>query len=216
MAFRNFAKQNYININILRGKLMKKVCIPIAMLILMSMLVGCGNSTADNSNDTTTTTTAQTETQLETETIADTQTTESTEENSTSGDTVDLSAMVDEITSKVEWASLLEIEDDELISEFFTLDPNNPNYKQLLVMQCPMSAVIAEIILIQADDVDSAMDDLSVRQEKLINTDAYYPEHKEIAENSIINHVGDIVYFIAGENAEDSEKVLIDYINQLG
>lgn len=132
-----------------------------------------------------------------------------------STDTIDLDAIVDEITTKVEWANLATIEDESLISEFFKLDVNNPNYEQLLVKQCPMSAVIAEIILIQTDHVESAMDDLQVRKQKLIDTDAYYPEHKEVAEKSIIGSYDDIAYFIAGESSEDSEKVLLEYLKTL-
>lgn len=138
-------------------------------------------------------------------------------ENTSSNDVfqVDLNAIVDEITSKIEWASLTTIEDEELISEFFTLDANNSNYRQLLVKQCPMSAVISEIILIQSNDVQSAMEDLQTRKQKLIDVDAYYPEHKEIAENSIVGSYGDIAYFIASETAEESETVLREYLDGL-
>jgi hypothetical protein len=139
----------------------------------------------------------------------------STETTQTVETTVNLENVVEAITSQVEWASLTTIDDSELISEFFKLDSDNPNYEQLLVKQCPMSAVIAEIILIQANDVDSAMDDLQARKQKLIDTDAYYPEHKLIAEDSIIGYYGDVVYFLAGENAQDSEKVLIEYLGSL-
>ena len=78
-----------------------------------------------------------------------------------------------------------------------------------------MSAVIAEIILIQAEDTQSAMQDLQARKDKLINTDAFYPEHKEIAEQSIVGSYGDIVYFIADYDAQESEKVLLEYLKTL-
>ena len=106
-------------------------------------------------------------------------------------------------------------DDKDIIQEYFTLQADNPNYKQILVMQCPMSAVIAEIILIQAEDTQSAMQDLQARKDKLINTDAFYPEHKEIAEQSIVGSYGDIVYFIADYDAQESEKVLLEYLKTL-
>jgi hypothetical protein len=169
--------------------MIKNLALALILTLATVSLVGCGSNTNN------------------------TQPLEVTEENESISE-VDLQAMVDYITSNVEWASLMQIDDPDLISEYFTLDATNPNYKQLLVSQCPMSAVIAEIILIQAEDVQSAKDDLNARRDKLINTDAYYPEHKEIAEESIIGNVGDIVYFIAGENAQESEDVLVEYLNQ--
>lgn len=176
---------------------MKKKLV-IFLNILTIMLVGCGNSNQNNNDNTINSTTSQEES--------------SQNENLKN---VDLNAIVDEITSKIEWASLDTVQDDTLISEFFTLDVNNPNYKQLLVKQCPMSAVIAEIILVQTTDVNSTMKDLEVRKQKLINTDAYYPEHKKIAEESIIGNYDDIVYFIASDSAKDSEKILIEYLDSL-
>lgn len=193
---------------------MKKLILWLVISCMVSSFVACGkNNSNDISEDTTT---LNTTTQFENTAINETtqkQTSES--ESSTNDSNIDLKAIVDEITSKEEWASLTQIEDDDLINEYFTLDASNSNYRQLLVMQCPMSAVIAEIILIEADDTKSAMQDLQARKDKLINTDAYYPEHKEIAESSIIGTHGNIVYLIAGENAESSEKILIDYMDSL-
>ena len=157
------------------------------------MLVGCGNTNDNTSNSN-----------------QDSSTTSQVQEIS-----VDLTSIVNEITSKVEWASLSVIDDDQLISEFFKLDANNPNYKDILVEQCPMSAVIAEIILIQANDVNSAMKDLEVRKQKLIDTDAFYPEHKEIAQQSIVGSYGNIAYFLASDSSAESEKVLKEYLDSL-
>lgn len=157
------------------------------------MLVGCGNTNDNTSNSN-----------------QDSSTTSQVQEIS-----VDLTSIVNEITSKVEWASLSVIDDDQLISEFFKLDANNPNYKDILVEQCPMSAVIAEIILIQANDVNSAMEDLEVRKQKLIDTDAFYPEHKEIAQQSIVGSYGNIAYFLASDSSAESEKVLKEYLDSL-
>lgn len=193
---------------------MKKITLLLIISSMLVSMVGCGNSSSNN-NATSDTTTTQTAEESITDTIAETTIEETSVNGEQSAGSVDLQAIVDEITSKEEWASLSKIEDDALISEFFKLNPNNPNYKQLLVMQCPMSAIIAEIILIETDDTKSAMEDLKVRREKLINTDAYYPEHKEIAEESIVGSHGKIAYFIAGDEAEDSEKILINYLDSL-
>lgn len=188
---------------------MKKFNILLSLLMMLSLTVACGNSNTDDSN--TNTDSVQTTIQEDSSQNAEVQDTSSSTENQA----IDLNAIVNEVTSKVEWAKLDTIEDASIINDFFTLDAENSNYNQLLVMQCPMSAVIAEIILIDANDVDSAIQDLNARRDKLINTDAFYPEHKEIAEQSIIGNRGNIVYFIASQNAQESEKILLEYLDSL-
>jgi len=125
---------------------------------------------------------------------------------------------VEKVTAEVEWAQLDRISDPDIMNEFFKLDANNENYNDILVMQCPMSSVIAEIILIDAKDgqVDDAKADLEARKEKLINVDAFYPDSKTIAEDSIIGVYNNIAYFIAGENAADSEQILIKELENQG
>lgn len=198
---------------------MKKFTILISLLMILSSMVACSGS---NTNDSTTNT-EYVQTTIQEDTSNNQITEENSSENTEVQDTssseenqsIDLEAIVNEVTSKTEWASLDKIEDNSIIKEFFTLDAENPNYNQLLAMQCPMSASIAEIILIDAIDVDSAIQDLNVRREKLINTDAYYPEHKELAEQSIIGSSGNIVYFIANYDAQESEKILLEYLDSL-
>ena len=125
---------------------------------------------------------------------------------------------VEKVTAEVEWAQLDRISDPDIMNEFFKLDMNNENYNDILVMQCPMSAVIAEIILIEAKDgqVETAKADLETRKEKLINVDAFYPDSKTIAEDSIVGVYNNIAYFIAGENAAESEQILIKELENQG
>lgn len=197
--------------------MLKKLMLCLIISCMTVSLVACGQSNSNNDIQDTSNTdsTAQTTVEETSESETSQDETSSSDDTTSNSDVVDLHAMVDEITSKVEWASLSEIDDKDIIQEYFTLQADNPNYKQILVMQCPMSAVIAEIILIQAEDTQSAMQDLQARKDKLINTDAFYPEHKEIAEQSIVGSYGDIVYFIADYDAQESEKVLLEYLKTL-
>lgn len=198
--------------------MLKKLMLCLIISCMTVSLVACGQSNSSNDvQDTSTTTDSTTQTTIEETSESETSQdeTSSSDDTTSNSDVVDLHAMVDEVTSKVEWASLSEVEDKDIIQEYFTLQADNSNYKQILVMQCPMSAVIAEIILIQAEDTQSAMQDLQARKDKLINTDAFYPEHKEIAEQSIVGSYGDIVYFIADSDAQESEKVLLEYLKTL-
>ncbi|MEE7582619.1 MAG: DUF4358 domain-containing protein [Oscillospiraceae bacterium] len=197
--------------------MLKKLMLCLIISCMTVSLVACGQSNSNNDIQDTSNTdsTAQTTVEETSESETSQDETSSSDDTTSNSDVVDLHAMVDEVTSKVEWASLSEIDDKDIIQEYFTLQADNPNYKQILVMQCPMSAVIAEIILIQAEDTQSAMQDLQARKDKLINTDAFYPEHKEIAEQSIVGSYGDIVYFIADYDAQESEKVLLEYLKTL-
>ena len=197
--------------------MLKKLMLCLIISCMTVSLVACGQSNSNNDIQDTSNTdsTAQTTVEETSESETSQDETSSSDDTTSNSDVVDLHAMVDEVTSKVEWASLSEDDDKDIIQEYFTLQADNPNYKQILVMQCPMSAVIAEIILIQAEDTQSAMQDLQARKDKLINTDAFYPEHKEIAEQSIVGSYGDIVYFIADYDAQESEKVLLEYLKTL-
>ena len=108
------------------------------------------------------------------------------------------------------------ITDNEIAQEFFKLNLENPEYKDIVIMQCPMSAVLAEMIIIETDNVDGAKADLEARKDKLINVDAFYPNAVEIAENSIVGTYNNIVYFIAAENAEASEEILRAELEKMG
>lgn len=120
---------------------------------------------------------------------------------------------VEKALSESEWPTMSEITDDVILKEFFLLDPEN--YDELIVMQCPVSAIMSEIIIIRSDDVASAESDLEARQKKAIETDAWYPEDQELAASSIVGTNGDYAYFIIGQNASAAEKSINDYISSL-
>lgn len=126
-----------------------------------------------------------------------------------------LMPMVESVLNSAEWPYLEEITDSYIISEYFTLDAENANYNELIVMQCPMSAVMSEIIIINAEDTDAAKADLDARRQKAIDTDAWYPDDQVNAENSIVGVNGSYVYFIIGNNAAEGEQALNDYIDAL-
>lgn len=107
-----------------------------------------------------------------------------------------LKPIIEKITSESEWPALDMVTDPTILSEYFLLDASNENYKEMIVMQCPISAVMSEIIIIQADDVDAAAEDLKARQQKAIDQDAWYPDDIDMANNSIVGTCGDYAYFI--------------------
>ena len=127
-----------------------------------------------------------------------------------------LKPIIEKITSESEWPALDMVTDPTILSEYFLLDASNENYKEMIVMQCPISAVMSEIIIIQADDVDAAAEDLKARQQKAIDQDAWYPDDIDMANNSIVGTCGDYAYFIIGSEAETAEKIINDYVTNNG
>ncbi len=213
---------------------MKKILAAVAALAMTGLLLaGCGNN-----NETVTETTTESVTESVTEATKETteETTDSSDEavdtddmtddvtdgegTDSSDDTV-LMPMFDEenvnplqnlvlatMGDFSDWPSLAEVNDEFILSDYFLLDKNNPNYEQLIVMQCPMSAVMCEIIIIKADDVDAAKADLKARQKKAQDTDAFYPDDIERAGNSIVGTKGDYAYFLICENPTEAESLL--------
>lgn len=120
---------------------------------------------------------------------------------------------VEKALSESEWPSMSEITDEVILKEFFLLDP--AKYDEFIVMQCPISAIMSEIIIIKSDDVASAEADLEARKQKAIDTDAWYPEDQELAASSIVGTNGDYAYFIIGSSASEAEKSINDYISSL-
>ncbi len=112
-----------------------------------------------------------------------------------------------------EWPVMAEVTDSFMLTEFFLLDGENENYNDLLVLQCPISAVMSEIIIIDAADADAAKEDLEARRTKAIETDAWYPNDKELAEASIVGTNGNYAYFIIGTYAAEAENAINAYID---
>ena len=126
-----------------------------------------------------------------------------------------LMPMIDKVLSESEWPAMAEVTDSVILNEFFLLDPTNENFSEMIVMQCPISAVMSEIIVIRSDDIAAAEEALKARQTKAIEQDAWYPNDQELAAASIVGTNGSYAYFIIGENAEAAEKSINDYIDSL-
>ena len=126
-----------------------------------------------------------------------------------------LQTVVDAALAVGEWPSMMEITDTMMLTEYFKLDPENANYRYLMVMQCPMSATMSEIIIIEADDVDAAKADLEARREKAITQDAWYPNDVELAEASIVGTEGSYAYFILAGSAAEAETAIVEALKAL-
>lgn len=213
--------------------LMKKILAAIAAVAMTGLLLaGCSSKTEETVTTAETTVETTTEATEET-TVASEDTTVSEETSAEEGtdaeddseaevmmpmfDEENVNPLQDLVVSAMgdfsEWPMLAEVTDEEVISDYFLLDKNNANYEQLIVMQCPMSAQMCEIIIIKAADTDAAKADLEARQKKAQDTDAFYPNDVERAANSIVGTKGDYAYFLFCENPTAAEELLTAAIN---
>lgn len=122
---------------------------------------------------------------------------------------------VEKALSESEWPVMAEVTDEVILKEFFLIDPADANFKELIVMQCPISAAMSEIIIINAEDVSAAEETLEARKTKAIEQDAWYPNDQELAAASIVGTNGNYAYYIIGENASSAEQSINDYISSL-
>ena len=172
---------------------MKKI-LSLALCALMSVavFVGCSSGDADSNAN--------------------------SDASSSVADTVkDVSAkeVVDTIMKAGEWPMLQPIEDNAMLKEYMLIDAESPDFEEVYAVRPMMSGVISEVIVIKAVDgkIDAAKSALEARKEKLVSTDAFYPEHKEFAENAVIETVGNYAILICHEKTDEGLKAAQDFLN---
>ena len=195
-----------------------------ALTMCAAMFTACGKDSGTGEAETTTTSQTQSETkkETETETEAVSQTEEITDENTdvteeSAGGAEEasgsiLSQAADAALADASWPALERLEDPDFIADFFLLDASNANYKDLLVLKCPMSANLSELIIIEAEDVSAAEADLDARRTKAVENDAWYPDDVEKAGASIVGSEGSFAYFIMGSDPESVEAALVEFL----
>ena len=195
----------------------KNIAAVLAALMCIG-LTGCGDKTTDEV--TTSAETSETTEAPDTEAPQDGAEAEASGEydtESAEGETSEnpLRHIADAGLAVGEWPALWEVDDDMILEDFFLLDASNANYRNMIVLQCPMSANMTELIIIEADDVNAAKADLEARQKKAQEKDAWYPDDIERAGASIVGTEGDYAYFIMCAAPDEVEKALTDYIKSL-
>ncbi len=205
---------------------MKKIFAYFAALTLCTALLSSCTSSNDNDDATTTESTTSA-------TVLDETTTEDLSEDSTGDEEIlpdedvnpdedlteqsenPLAVLSSSVINEETWPAMMEVTDETFIKEFFTIDVTDENIKEYIVMQCPMSSAMAELIVLKADDVEAAKEVLVARQEKAISSDAFYPNDVEIAGKSIVGSSGDYAYFIMSQESSSDEEALISAIEAL-
>lgn len=196
-------------------KRMKRIlAATLSLIIAAGMLSACSSNDDKEPQNTDSVTSAPSESV----TSQDSETSESVSDEGENANN-DVSRISDAINQTGEWTSLMEVDDAERLKEYFQLDPANENYIEISVKQAMISAAFAEIIVIKAADgkVDDVVKDLEDRKKKLIEQDAFYPEHKDVAEQALIGSEGNFAYLIVGSEdnkaCEDAAKNAIKELN---
>ena len=205
-------------------KIKKNIVMIMAAVMAVSSLAACGSNgqteetTASETVSETASETAAPETESSEESTSETSenVSETETEESTEGETGEdesavspLMEYADAARSAGEWPEMEAVSDKYILSDYFLLDADNENYRDLLVMQCPMSANMSEFIIIEADDTQAAADDLKARREKAQNGDAFYPDDVDKANDAIVGTAGDYAYFIMCFEPEKAEEALL-------
>lgn len=209
---------------------MKKILAAVAALAVSGLLLaGCSDNNSTNADDATvdTTTSISEETTEETEDTSAEETDEIIDDSADDeeSDVIMPSFNPEEANPLQElvlaamgdfsnWPYLDEVTDDFIFSDYFLLDKSNENYEQIIAMQCPMSAQMCEIIIIKANDVETAKADLEARQKKAQDTDAFYPDDIERAANSIVGTKGSYAYFLICPDPVTAEQLLTEAISE--
>lgn len=182
------------------------------------LLAGCGSGNNDKETESSrpseiSSVSVSESTNPETEnTVSDTSPDTESGTDTESADTETVNPLADYTAAVIavgEWPEMREVTDEQILSDYFLLDKNNENYRNLIVMQCPVSANMSEIIIIEADDPQAASDDLKERLKKARDVDAFYPDDVEKAKNAIVGTTGDYAYYILGAEPEVSEEALL-------
>lgn len=192
----------------------KMAAFALSAIMAVSMLAACGGGDSEETTTVTTTeaTTTEAATEATTEATTEAEVTEDTdfEDDFEEPELTGLALVADKVFSYNggQWPMMMQIEDPELISEFFLI--NTADYEDVYVSQCMINASTAELIIIKAGEgkLEDAKAALEARKKKLIEQDAFYPESVEIAEASIIDTTGNYAYFIAWMNPGDYVEVL--------
>ena len=204
-----------------------------ALLICAAGFTACGEkntgeaeTTSQTQSETTTSAQAEENDGGEDTEISDENTDDGAGENSggseDSGEQVDsasggiLSEAADAALKDAPWPAMERMADAEFVSDFFLLDMNSDNYKDILILKCPMSANLSELIIIEAENVSAAQADLEARRKKAQEQDAWYPDDVEKAGASIVGTEGSYAYFIMGSEPESVESALTDYLKSAG
>ena len=126
-----------------------------------------------------------------------------------------IATAIEEVIAAREHTAMVEVSDPVILKEFFLIDTSDTNIKEAVVYQCPMSAVMSEIIVLQADDVEAAKEILNNRRTKAIEQDAFYPKDAENAEASIVGTVGNYAYFVINDNVVDDSEQLTSLLENM-
>lgn len=183
---------------------MKKLILSAAALIISAVLCGCSGEENASSLQTTAAGTEET-------TVVSTPLSDASGESDDTQTAPTLSELANAALSVGEWPAMAEISDADIILEDFEIDINDNKIEDIYIKKCPMSATMAEIIIIKSKngEVNHAVDLLNARKQSLITKFAFYPSDKEIAEGALIGSLGDYAYMIAAGSAAEGKDALL-------
>lgn len=126
---------------------------------------------------------------------------------------VDLSAVMDEITSEYDLPDMMSVSTDENLTSFYGIDPED--VESYAIQICSTGIDADEIVLIRAVDTDAAArveEQLEERYEsKLSQMEDYLPEQYDIIKECSVETNGTYVSMIISPDAEAMTELYNSY-----
>jgi hypothetical protein len=122
------------------------------------------------------------------------------------------------VTNAVKFPVLVDVTDPARLTDYYLIDPANPDYNAILVKESMLSSNMTELIIIDAVDDKAAKEAEKVledRKKKAVDTDAFYPADVTKAESAVVGREGHYAFFILSDNAHEAEKTLKEELKTL-
>jgi len=126
-------------------------------------------------------------------------------ENSTDKPVLSPEEIYERIIEEVDLPIMLDISESRL--DEYNVEPDNA--VSFIAKEAAISAIFVQLIIIEAKDgkVGAVRDAMSEHQARL-KDDAFYPQGRQAAAASIVGTIGNLVYLICDENAQEVEKII--------
>jgi len=159
-------------------------------------------------------TTASSDTTAATTTVTTTETSSSateseSETSATSAEATVIDTLYEAVTKDRELPILMPPFMEEMVPDYIGDVENTESY---LIEQAAISAILTEIIIVEAKDgkVDDVYGAVDAHFTALKNADNLYPQGMRAVAAAVIGKSGNIVWFICHEDAADMEQALKD------
>lgn len=192
---------------------MKKILVTFVTVAMASaLLVGC--SSESNSSDNKENVKDTTKVQVSQDTQTDNKEADNKETGSESGETLTLDEIYEKVTTEVEFPTLLLMEDEDYLLNYYGIKAENVEEKTFYVAEDYLKADAYVVLKASGSDAMAELEDnlktyVTNKKNELID---YNPDEYKVVENAKLGTVGSYTYMIITANADEAEAALLEYL----